>query len=104
MRYPKQEVKLFLRCKNGCITRGMYYCMGGAPRFASYGRDITEQVVGCEYAPETEEWRDKVRDGGTRITVKTKKGLHYVEMNGYTRAHETLREAWELAAFLALLI
>lgn len=47
--YKSNQAKVIVTTKSGNKTRAMFYWNGGKPTFASYGTDITENVIAWEY-------------------------------------------------------
>ena len=51
--YPKTKngngAMVIVTLKNGCKLKAMFYWNGKEPRFASYGSNITSEVISWEY-------------------------------------------------------
>ena len=57
MEYPEYKgnfAKVIVTTKSGNKCKAMFYWNGNKPTFATYGSDITENVVSWEYATPTE--------------------------------------------------
>jgi hypothetical protein len=39
--YSNNQARVYIKCSDGRITKGMFYYNGGEPVFASYGSRIT---------------------------------------------------------------
>lgn len=53
--YTNNQAKVIVTTENGNKKRAMFYWNGGKPTFASYGMDITDNVIDWEYDTELEE-------------------------------------------------
>ena len=49
--YPEENIVVYLFLKSGRRTKGMFYMNGRTPCFASFGMDVTDDVISWEYIP-----------------------------------------------------
>lgn len=61
MIYPKQDMPIHIKLKNGIKTKGFFYWNGGTPTFAAYGTPLNvNDVIEWEYIT-----KNKLAEGGS---------------------------------------